>query len=195
MEWVHQEWLDVLKLAQKDFPEAIIAGGCLRDHLLHKDVKDVDIFVLDRSQNDLEECLRRNSLLAPKIPNEEDSWLPELSGQGPEYTDFWGENELLGIARSEEDLGGYGYKYELISLKTGVLRSEWGMKALVDRFDFGICMIACDGHDLYISSQFEQDRQNKILTQYNKRPEGIIDKRVERLRDKLGRDWRFVDAS
>jgi hypothetical protein len=38
-------WLEVLSTIQAVFPEAILAGGCLRDLVLGGEVKDLDVFI------------------------------------------------------------------------------------------------------------------------------------------------------
>jgi hypothetical protein len=42
---VPAEWLEVLRVIQSVFPQAVLAGGCLRDLVLGGEVKDLDVFV------------------------------------------------------------------------------------------------------------------------------------------------------
>jgi hypothetical protein len=154
---IPSEWKTVLAKTQTLFPNAIIAGGALRDTVVDVKVKDIDIFI----------C----SSLKAQIKDFEDlfgiSKSGTLGGDGVSHhpTDTMsdyalGYSQLDGIPRVREviDMVLNGTQYQFIFVNIPPV------KFVYDSFDFGICKIYFDGIKLNITDEFWYDFENKQLT-------------------------------
>jgi len=130
-------WDDILKLV--DVPGAVVAGGCLRDHFLGLEPKDIDVFIPCTS---LEHWLEVKCGLMDKFYNKEQPaggpYLWDLQ-EGKEYdcTDFdRDKNPLYGVLAGEL----CGYEVNIIARTNHATPEE-----LVSMFDFGILQSWYDG--------------------------------------------------
>jgi hypothetical protein len=131
------KWLTTLQRVQSAFPEALIAGGALRDLAHGKPVKDVDIFV--RSRGTTTKALLEAALRRPVQQLVEE--LAEYEGQ---FTDVANVFDVMLDDLDDED------RFQIIALNMPIT-----MLSLVERFDFGLCRIATNGkmrleHDDYV---------------------------------------------
>jgi hypothetical protein len=136
-------WTKYLSEVQEIFPQAVIAGGCLRDLYCGLDisnVKDVDIF----------------------LPNPSDADIAKLSERyaGQLKRDLKGSYGNL----CNSDIAGIlticshrGPDIEVIGLNLPV-------EQIPGRFDIGICQIWYDGKDIHTTEAFKSDVENKTFT-------------------------------
>lgn len=74
---IPEEWLLELEKVQRHFPEAIIAGGALRDLNLGGEVKDLDIFVKDLGDG-MDSTIKMLYPTYEKLHKEEYEGIPEV---------------------------------------------------------------------------------------------------------------------
>ena len=146
MQFNNKQAIDVLaKLHAGGFPSAIVAGGCVRDEIFGKPVKDIDVFV---SYEDYENrTVNIQDVLGREVV---------LDGDSGDYEG--GEDaEVRGVVSLEPHEG---------ELPVQVIVLAPGMSPLdrVGRFDFGFCQVAWDGNNLEFSLGFLKDFNNKTIT-------------------------------
>jgi hypothetical protein len=148
---------DVLsRLHRNGFPEAIVAGGALRDYDngLADQVKDIDVFVMDRPTylNDLNAAFR--------------DWKHRLSV--PEhvavYMDFEGVRVVQEFTCPYFIDTGRGGIYSPPPVQVIVMSRPVEPQATIERHDFGICQIGYDGKTVYTTEAYETDKRNQTFT-------------------------------
>lgn len=158
------EFRSALAMVQGFHPRAFIGGGALRDLMLDRPVKDIDIFVQATGHQDLHDY---------------------LLAKGYRRTAFASSQYLGGdleCVRASEYALGFGIPINVVELLSFV-----SLPGALDRHDFGLCQIGFDGNTLMKSAAFERDVANKTLTlircessiQFNRSM-----RRAERLRQK-----------
>lgn len=144
-----ESWLQFLAKVQTQFPEAVIAGGALRDVQLGKHVKDVDIFVQSRGQ-------KTRAMLELAVDREARPMNPEwVKKYEEQFTELFAVYENLG-----HDFNGAAF--QVIALNMDVT-----LDTVVDRIDFGICRIAHNGQNYLITEEFMLDARNETFTLIN----------------------------
>jgi hypothetical protein len=175
---IPEQWKKFLRTIQTLFPDAIIAGGALRDTIIDNVVKDVDIFISDRDVKiediaalfnlkvifDLEEIDNQNvdciklshdikllkMMAAAKFP---------VSDKRHVNVESLGNKSLLeSFITQIFDIKYKGTIYQLIFVEQDPI------KMVYNDFDFGICKVWYNGEDFVISDEFWYDLENKQLT-------------------------------
>jgi hypothetical protein len=130
-----RDFADLLKVPQRYDQNAHIAGGCLRDTLLQRPTKDIDLFAFNVF-DEVDRDFRANGFeiqhfrRGPLRSNPEITQLAEYKSPGGTIIN------LIGLSR------------------------PMTMKENLERFDFGICRIGFDG-DIFPHPDFERDRKDK----------------------------------
>lgn len=175
-----KEWLDVLTATQKHkHPEAMIAGGALRDTFNNRTVKDVDIFVKKPDsffwspQRRLKKIFKEAGL---KVETQyklcSDGYLHErgdfvLNGQ----TQMQTYHDDLGVIELETEAWNViagdnktAYNVVFVSGRDADFIFKGGMESYIKVLDIGLCQIACDGKHIYATPEYYKDAENKTLT-------------------------------
>ncbi len=170
----NNEYIHTLLKIQDYLPEAIIAGGAIRDLYHNKPIKDIDIYV------------------------------PQDDGVAVHSVSFWRQvfdlNTMHGdyIDHSGTDGESYNGKNHIGVVweiqKRGVLYNIIIVDVLPveyvnDFFDIGLCKAYCDGKKIRLTADFMCDSQNKLLTVVSKHLpqeefDGMMDNHVARLKTK-----------
>jgi hypothetical protein len=143
---VVQNYGEILKALQGLAPEAHIAGGAVRDTILHRQIRDVDVFMPDQHLGEVAKLLRTEFGFV-------------LVGKWQQYAQF-SDPVMTWVARFER-------ADETIPLCIIGLKSEiptW--RENLERFDFGLCMAAWWGGAMITTDAFDQDAENKTFTLY-----------------------------
>lgn len=178
MEDIGTKFLRILKLVSDKLglPDAIIGGGALRDAHLGGEVKDIDIFALDR-------------LLSWEVIRKE---FPDATELVPPGSAEYSRSDLKWVA----NLGTIeGYPVQII------FTSYEGMEN-IHHFDTGICQIGVglDG-ELHISPFYLADATDAkvtVLRCENEYQHRRTEKRIERILAKYPHftvDWNGFDAN
>lgn len=147
------EWRQLLaRLEEILGTEAILAGGALRDNLMGKPVKDLDVFFAAGSP----------IAATDMIVNVQDSLPASIESiiAGEEYREWVGD-QLLAVATLEPlsfdtiDLP----QVNLIALPTGAT-----LQSTVGRIDFGICQVGLTIREEFITEAFTKDFNEKTFT-------------------------------
>ncbi|KQW02224.1 hypothetical protein [Rhizobacter sp. Root1221] len=153
-----QVGLDALKTVQAVFPNAILAGGFLRDLLLDRTPKDIDIFVPHTG------CFQPGTLqLVPMMGAAEYMEQTEVS-----Y--IW-------------DVPGFELPVQVIMLCPGLDPVD-----RAKAHDFGICQVWNDGAGLEWTPAFDKDWSNRTFTLDHCEDQKEFDRsmrRYERLQEKF----------
>lgn len=139
-----RNYADLLAELQTIAPSAHIAGGAVRDTILEKPLRDVDIFMDDEHVEEAAKFLR-SRLGFVKVGE----WRQYLGFSDPAMT------RVAKFEKAEETI-----PLCIIGLKSRYATPE----ANVARFDFGICMCAFDGENILQADEFYVDRDNKTFT-------------------------------
>ena len=135
---IPNSWVRCLKDIQKTFPDAVIAGGCLRDLDLGRAPKDIDIFVPRTTHESVELYL--------STFNKED-----ILRDFKSYGNFANKDVARVVTMTHSQLKADGLNVELIAVdvdKTNVM----------SRFDFGICQICYDGDLIKYTGHYLNDK-------------------------------------
>jgi hypothetical protein len=138
------DYATVLAALQQVAPEAHIAGGAVRDSLLHKQIHDIDVFMKDEHVETAAALLR--SLCSYVKVGE---WKQYLGFSDPAMT------RVAKFEKADETI-----PICIIGLEPYFASPQANM----DRFDFGICMAAFDGVQTIRTAQFDRDAEEKLFT-------------------------------
>lgn len=137
---IPQDWCDALATIQTHFPEAVIAGGALRDHLTGRPVKDVDVFISSSHMTQNEVACVLAFLFQREVI--------VIIGEGAaDYVACLSE-----ISFTLETTTALGMPLQIIAM-TG----EITLDRMVERIDFGICRVGFDGKTLFRHTDFFLD--------------------------------------
>jgi hypothetical protein len=181
---IPQEWKKFLATVQTFFPDAIIAGGALRDLIAEKPVKDVDIFIsdLDMNADILNDGLldKLATALGIKVLSKGDKPDRDYVMIDEDFKAL--KNEAFdgkvaqAITSSEyvdsdsvrsvyESFINYIVTVKYNSVLYQLIFVEAPTKQYVyNDFDFGLCKIFFDGNKLTITEEFWYDLENKQIT-------------------------------
>lgn len=138
-------WADILAVVQQAAPEAILAGGSLRDLENGAPVKDLDIFVRHRDGEYASPYLHKLQQL--------DTFTYRRI-----VTSFESCLEDSDCVLSETFPVG-GLDVNIVHLDGSV-----DMERVLTRIDFGICQIGYDGKSITTTEAYRQDRAKRTFT-------------------------------
>lgn len=130
-------------MIRETFPNAVIAGGALRDLKMGKPIKDIDIFLSDTTEEQIDAFLvaqNANQIYA----------IREMRCYGA-----FSNKEVHRVLTYPKLVG--EYDVEFIALDTQ-------FENVLNRFDFGLCQIMYDGTNVITTSEFVTDVSSKKLT-------------------------------
>lgn len=152
MERTIYDYGDILSAIQGITPSAHIAGGAVRDTLLKRPIRDIDIFLSDADAKAIPSMLR-SAFGYIKV------------GEWEQY-EMFSDPAIAGVAKFEK--ADETIPICLIALKN--LNDHDGAKEAAERnmkrFDFGLCMAAWDRFDIISTSRFTDDNTKKTFTLY-----------------------------
>ena len=138
------DYAAILTAIQRIAPESHIAGGAVRDTLLHKPIHDIDVFMSDEHVETAASLLR-SSYSYVKV------------GEWKQYLGF-SDPAMTRVAKFEK-------ADETIPICIIGLSPDYtNMMANLLRFDFGLCMAAFDGQTVTRTDQFEADAKARTFT-------------------------------
>ena len=157
-------------------PEAIVAGGCLRDTIMHRPVNDIDVFVPEDDVWRARRAIRETH--------------PECVRSIPEpYFVF--NTEVRSVDYYAPKSGVVWPPVNIIGVTNGTCTPEQQL----ERFDFGICRVAFDGVRLWKDLAFDRDQRDEtfsLLVSQSTRQREYSLARYERLQEKYA-GWKLVD--
>lgn len=174
-----REWLDVLRAFQQVEPEAVIAGGAVRDFLARRPVKDVDIFLPARfgkrkNKRLLQDAFAKSGLNVLKqeigdfsVRREEAFPAPERKEKKTEGV-LWSRSKRM--SESWKVIAGHARtEYNIIFIEEASLPPQGDKpkpfhQRLLQNFDVGLCRAATDGVTIDTTVDFNYDLENKTLT-------------------------------
>lgn len=153
-------WRNILKGMP---PGAIIAGGAVRDFLLHEEPKDIDVFMAKQAPNSF---LNSNENFYDLLENDEDS------------SEYQGVKNLANVYRGEL----YGFTVDVIEME------KFDPAEIVGDFDYAIHRSWFDGQ-IHETPEAMLDRMTRSATLLNdKKPERARD-RFRSFNRRHGEDW------
>lgn len=154
-------WVAALRKIQVQFPEAVIAGGALRDLDNGRPVKDVDVFVYHRetARHDLIEALDLVGMLI--VPETVGDYIPSMA-------DVVSVTEFGPIDLNDP----YSPNLSVITMEPGT--------DILRRIDFGLCQIATDGSTIQETYAYVQDQWAKTFTMTRADNQAQYDRSIER---------------
>ena len=177
--YIPAPWREMLAKLQTQWPEAIIAGGALRDLDYHKEVKDLDIWIPCDSTEIIHEHMVRLGLSEQSDEGIEAAY---------EITERETDRLIFALYNIERD----GVDFDIIFCTR--------QGADISTFDFSICQIAFDGKRRYTTPEYTTTLANRIITQENVRPVKRLQERIERIHAKFPdmpiflKDGSIIDA-
>jgi hypothetical protein len=136
----------ILATLQQIAAEAHIAGGAVRDTILHKQIHDIDVFMSDEHVDEAA-ALLRSSCGYVKVGD----WKQYLQFSDPAMT------RVAKFEKADETI-----PICIIGLRPGCATPGNNMA----RFDFGICMAGFDGDKLIRTEEFDLDEKARTFTLY-----------------------------
>lgn len=162
------EWSQVLRSVQEYFPQAIIAGGALRDLWHDKPAKDVDIFIplsVECEANLYEDQILHIDPYAEKVA-------ASVYGQSGNVATPGFRNIYVIWRLNINDV-----IYEVIFIED---RGE----AIIEVFDLSIAQIGYDGNEIYATDNFIKTIEDKVIRVCNVNRCDRQTKRMERVLSK-----------
>ena len=160
-------WKEILTKVREIYPEAIIAGGSLRDLDHGKEPKDIDIFVEDL---DRPSVIHKPDIVHPVV-NDRNIWARALEAVGvvpkaraklteagfalTDHTTFYFHQ---GADRVWKTI------YKDMPVEIVEMKGAYTPWSVLNRFDFGLNRIAWDGENFYVSDYYIIDKENKCVT-------------------------------
>jgi hypothetical protein len=138
------DYADLLKALRSHAPDAHVAGGAVRDTILRKPIRDVDIFMADRHLAEAAVILRTKFGFV-------------MTGEWKQYEGF-SDPAMTRVAKFER--ADETVPVCLIGLIPGID----GWEDNVARFDFGVCMAAWEGGKMLTTPAFDADAGTKTFT-------------------------------
>ena len=124
-------WDAVLSHVRSSFPEAVVAGGCVRDYLTNRPAKDIDVFV-DGSMPMGE---------FEKLTALEGEHFKALRQYDPAYDkDEGSDTTCVYVATFLATVAATEIEVQLIFLDLSQM-GGWSTERAIDRIDFGICRV------------------------------------------------------
>jgi hypothetical protein len=133
----------ILNMIRSLCPTAHIGGGAVRDSLLERPIRDIDLF-LDDACSDAAAKLLRSQFGYVKV------------GEWESY-EMFSDPAVARLAKFEK-------ADETIPVCLIGLKEPRGMRDNLARFDFGTCMAAWDGDRVYVAPEYTRDVNQKTFT-------------------------------
>lgn len=158
--------------------DAVIAGGFVRDTILHRDPKDVDIWY--------HSGVPAEDLIDTILCRRADAFLVQYE---PSYDGV--EKRVESVIKITD--GGKNYDLIAVDAPIGYRASD-----LLNRFDIGLCMVAYNNREILFSPKFHDDRWGRVLTVYTDNLSdhdlrATLTNHLKRMRQKFpGYDVQFV---
>ena len=140
-----ERYNSMLSAVQALDASAHIGGGAVRDTLLERPIRDVDLF-LDEAATDAAASLLRSEIGFVKV------------GEWKSY-EMFSDPAVGRVAKFEK--ADETIPVCLIGLKH---RPALGMRDNLARFDFGICMAGWDGREVYTAPEYKTDMERRTFT-------------------------------
>jgi hypothetical protein len=176
-----KEWLTVLKAVHDlQSPEAIIAGGALRDTFNQRAVRDVDIFLATRGwgwghKSFISEVFEKaelqiheqvvgetyDGITKRKFPAPNKSTMKALDYDGTHVCATKSWRIVAGPDKTE-----YNFIFvskELAEILKNAAKSGYHPTDFLKAFDVGICCIGTDGKSVFMTETFKQDQKKKKI--------------------------------
>lgn len=158
---------------QCHFGSAVVAGGALRDMLMHKPVKDYDIFIPSRpvfADPDDELLYDRAEFLRSIFPK-----MKTICGEG--FLRYAGGRfaDVVAIYDTKDDID--GCPIQIIAVNTPVTPA-----IMMERIDFGLCRVVHDGNFCHIHPDFYHDSTSRVFTLRRSENQQQFDRSMERFR-------------
>ena len=172
-----QAWLQYPRMLQMEygiFP--FIAGGSIRDTILAKKVKDIDLWITIPDW------------IVEKAGVDRLTLLGEISGRegwtfsGVDNNDSGADPEGRGI------IGVYEYQFDSVEQPYNiiVLNEDRPPMEIMREFDFGICQVGINPYGIgIVNKEFVEDVKNKTFTQTREQSPERKQERLRRLQQKF----------
>jgi len=150
---IPDRWKRILGAVQSATPEALLAGGALRDRVMGREPKDLDIFVPYNS-------------VQPEVVEKMDAALAKLGYRylEPPEVEEGASSELPDDAVMKEE---YHYTSEHpddLPINMIEVGKDWTPKKRLYHFDFGLCQIGYDGDRPIVTDAFQHDKDFECFT-------------------------------
>jgi len=142
---IPERWQTVLRYVQNVAPDAVIAGGALRDLDNGRPVKDIDIFVQGNAMADLRSLREKLIELGFDCDDTDDQKIYPV-GEG---------NDVVGCIDARDPAA------ETPPLQFIVVRCP--PAKILDRIDFGICRLAFDGSQIIQPAEYDEDKARQVF--------------------------------
>lgn len=151
IEAVKQEWIDVLKTIQQVYPTAVIAGGCLRDTIYGKEIKDIDFFIPYAPKG---QCLSQTLEKLQELLDLDHELINLSDDADSEDYKAWQEEDrkVISVMAFRID----GVEHQLVFLEPD--------EKMIDKFDLSFCQILFDGETLETTQMFRDTFNTKVVT-------------------------------
>ena len=141
---IPEEWTIQINTIRKKFPDAVIAGGCLRDLFTGQaeHIKDIDVFLPMSTEAEVTEYInleRPDQIIINKMTN---------------YGNM-ANDDVTAVFSTNITAGDTPIEFIAVNVTPD---------NVLTRFDFGICQIQYDGTLVSYTDQFAQDLENKQFT-------------------------------
>ena len=186
-----REWRQLLHTMQAaGAPEAMIAGGALRDLFNERAIKDVDIFLQTRGSEKKNRSFLEKTFAAAALPVQRQRVSMGYSDIATEFpgpsrgtfiqrvsrgyatiraasnSEAW--TVIAGPSKTEYNIvfidGPLGEALGKAGRQPNASGNVSAAALMIKHFDFGICQIAFDGADLHSTAAYQQDIKKKTIT-------------------------------
>lgn len=140
----------IIRLKEGGFPEALVAGGCLRDwdNGHEAEVKDIDVFVKDRP-----------GYLAALIDA-----MPGFSYRLAVPVHIAQYMQFEGVVAVHEFVSTTHPEMPPVQVCVMQANRSTDPSVIIARHDFGICQIGYDGNGVYTTGEYDEDHANHTFT-------------------------------
>lgn len=160
---VPADWQALIRAIRAVCPSAVLAGGALRDLLLDRPIKDLDVFIEAGSMQRAEEAMADLQARGFAITFEPG----ELTAY-PEDQNL----EVVAVADLTPPKACMAYA-GLQPLPVQLIFTNWPSANIMDRFDYGICQVVYDGEEITFGPHFNSDRVGEVFRLRRDRPTPI----------------------
>jgi hypothetical protein len=160
---IPSDWKQILTLLHNNgFPEAIIAGGCLRDLDNSKPVKDIDVFVVSKG---------------PTTTSKLDV-IFNVNGDCMASTN---DSDTLHPLAEVWEYSSNFVPLQIIIMPEGPTKAYDFLVEQLNRFDIGLCRIGYDGVTVVRHEAYNKDKKDKTLTMLHQRTYNQSIRRLSRI--------------
>jgi len=178
----NHEYIHTLLKIKEYLPEAIIAGGAIRDMYHKKPIRDIDVYIKKTDTTPIYQTSFWQQLFAL------DNTTDYIEHSGKSYTGkpYTGKTHIGMVWEIRKN----GIMYNIIV--TDIDPVDY----VEQFFDIGLCKAYCDGTKIRLTADFMHDSRNKLLTVVSKHLpqdefDGMMDRHIAKLRKKY-HDYKLV---